>query len=116
MELAKTLPYEDYISENLVRQDLKFRCEIHRDFFSNGFFFNLLKCHIKKVIVKIPRCSVWSSETLESKALIPNVMKLAHKKINERLRNQPLQGGNLLYITQMYNSWMIQMTRPPFYV
>jgi len=57
--------------------------------------------------------------TLESKALIPNVMKPTHKKIekiDQRLRIQPLRGGNLLYITQMNNSWMIQMTKPPFYI
>jgi len=47
------------------------------------------------------------------------VMKPAHKKIEkivERLRIQPLRGGNLLYITQMNNFSMIQMTRPPFYI
>jgi len=34
-------------------------------------------------------------------------MKPANKKIekiDQRLRNKPLQGGNLLYITQMNNS------------
>jgi len=38
-------------------------------------------------------------------------MRASHKKIekkDQRLRNQPLRGGNLLYITQMNNSWMIQ--------
>jgi len=47
------------------------------------------------------------------------VMQPAHKieeKIDQRLQNQPLQGGNLLYITQMNNSSMIQMTRPAFYI
>ena len=47
------------------------------------------------------------------------VMQPAHKieeKIDQRLQNQPLLGGNLLYITQMNNSLMIQMTRPPFYI
>jgi len=46
-------------------------------------------------------------------------MKLTHKKIeniDQRLKNQPLRGGNLLYITQRKNSWMIQMTKPPFYI
>ena len=46
-------------------------------------------------------------------------MKSVHKnteKIDQRLKNQPLQGGNLLYITQMKNSWVIQMTIPPFYI
>jgi len=44
----------------------------------------------------------------------PTDKKIA--KIDQHLRNQPLRGGNLLYITQMKNSWMIQMTRPPFYI
>ena len=47
------------------------------------------------------------------------VMKPAQEKIekiDQRLRIQPLRGGNLLYITQMNNSWMIQMKRPPFYI
>jgi len=39
-----------------------------------------------------------------------------YRKKDKCLRNKPLRGGNLLYITQMKNSWMIQMTRPPFYV
>ena len=46
-------------------------------------------------------------------------MKPAHKKIeniDECLKIQPLRGGNFLYITQMNNSWMIQMIRPPFYI
>jgi len=58
-------------------------------------------------------------KTLKPKALIPNVMQLAHKieeKIDQRLQNQPLQGHNLLYITKMNNSWMIQMKKPPFYI
>jgi len=59
--------------------------------------------------------SHWSAHTRVS---FP-VRKLAHKKtekIDERLRNQPLRRGNLIYITQMNSSWMIQMTRPPFYI
>ena len=46
-------------------------------------------------------------------------MKLAHEKIekiDKRLQNKPLRGGNLLYITQMNNSWMMQMIGPPFYI
>ena len=65
-------------------------------------FFQLLKRHRKNFIAKMPRWPVWSSETLESKALIPNVMKPAQEKIekiDQRLRIQPLRGGNLLYIT-----------------
>jgi len=48
-----------------------------------------------------------------------SVMKPAHKeieKIDQCLRIQPLRGGNLLYITQMNDSLMIQMTKPPFYI
>ena len=46
-------------------------------------------------------------------------MKSAHKKIekiDQRFRIQPLRGGNLLYITQMNDSLMIQMKIPPFYI
>jgi len=46
---------------------------------------------------------------------ILNVMQPSHKieeKIGQRLQNQHLRGGNLLYITKMNNSWVIQMTRP----
>ena len=50
---------------------------------------------------------------------IHSVMK-PNPKIEERrvqcLRNQPLRGGNLLYITKMKNSRMIQMKKPPFYI
>lgn len=48
-----------------------------------------------------------------------DVMKPAHKKIekiDQHLRIQPLRGGNLLYITQMNDSLMIQMIKPPFYI
>ena len=48
-----------------------------------------------------------------------NVMKPTHKKIEKidrQYKNQPLRGRNLLYITQMNNFWMIQMTKPPFYI
>ena len=46
-------------------------------------------------------------------------MQPAHKieeKIDQRIQNQPLRGGNLLYIIQMNDSLVIQMTRPPFYI
>jgi len=101
-ESAKIPTSSDHISTNIVRKALKFGFEVQHDFFSNGVFFFFLKCHRKKVIAKIPRCPVWSSKTLESKATIPNVMKLAQEKIekiDQRLIIQPLQGGNLLYIT-----------------
>ena len=48
-----------------------------------------------------------------------HVRKPTHKKIekiDQCLRIQPLRGGNLHYITKMNNSWMIQMTKPPFYI
>ena len=85
---AKRLTSSDHNSENIARKALKFGPKVQRDVFSNGFFF--------------PRRPVWSSETLESKALIPNVMKPAQEKIekiDQRLRILPLRGGNLLYIT-----------------
>jgi len=46
-------------------------------------------------------------------------MKPAHKKIekiDQHLRILLLRGGNLLYITQMNDSLMIQMTKPRFYI
>jgi len=101
-ESAKRPTSSDHISENIVRKSLKFGPNVQLQFFSNGFFLRLLKHHRKQVIAKIPRWPVWSSETLESKALIPNVMKPAQEKIekiDQRLRIQPLRGGNLLYIT-----------------
>ena len=45
------------------------------------------------------------------------VMQPTHKKIKiiyQRLKKYPLGGGNLLYITQMNDSWMIQMDRTYF--
>jgi len=45
-------------------------------------------------------------------------MQPSHKieeNIDKQFQNKPIRGGNLLYITQMNNSWMIQMTKPPFY-
>ena len=48
-----------------------------------------------------------------------NVVKPAPKieeKKYQHLINKPLQGGNLQYITKMNNSWMIQFTKPPFYI
>ena len=101
-ESAKRPTSSDHISENIVRKALQFGPTVQRDFFSNGFFFRLWKRHRKKVIAKISRWPIWSSETLESKALIPNVMKPAQEKIEKKdqhLRIQPLRGGNLLYIT-----------------
>ena len=53
-------------------------------------FWNVTKK--KKVIAKMPWWLVWSSETLESKALIPNVMKPAQEKIDQRLIIQPFRG------------------------
>ena len=81
---------------------MKFLYNVNQDFFANGFLFSLLNLRRKKIIAKIPRGPVLSSETLESKALIQNVMKPTPKieqKRYQRLRNEPLRGGNLQYIT-----------------
>ena len=78
------------------------RTQASAKFLLKWIFLRLLKRYRKNVIAKIPRLPVWSSETLESKALIPNVMKPAQEKIekiDQRLIIQPLRGGNLLYIT-----------------
>ena len=107
---------------NIAQKALNFRPEVQWDFVSNGFYFfftSETSQKKKKIIAKMPWWPIWSNETLESKALISIVMKLVQKKIekiDERLRNKPLQGGNLLYISQMNNSWMIQMTKPHFYI
>jgi len=101
-ESAKRPTSSDHISANIAQKTLKFGPEVQHDFFSNGFFLKLLKHRRKNVIVKIPRWLVWSSETVESKALIPNVMKPAQEKIekiDQCLRIRPLRGGNFLYIT-----------------
>ena len=101
-EFAKRPTSSDHNSTKIARKSLKFGPKVQCDVFSNGFFLRLLKHHRKNVIVKMPRWPVWSSKTLESKALIPNVMKLAQEKIekiDQHHRIQPLQGGNLLYIT-----------------
>ena len=58
-------------------------------------FFQLLNLRIKTFIATIPRFHICSSETLESKALIPNVMKLAHKieeNIDHNLEIIPFEG------------------------
>ena len=50
----------------------------------------------------MPLWPVSTDETLESKALIPNIMKPTPKieeKRDQHLRNQTLWGGNLVYIT-----------------
>ena len=79
----------DHISANIVCKALKFGPKVQRDVLLNGFFLWLLKRHRKNVISKMPWSPVWSSKTLESKALIPNVMELAQEKIekiDQRLR------------------------------
>jgi len=38
------------------------------------------------------------------------------EKIDQRLKIQHLRGGNLLYITEMNDSLMIQTTKPPFFI
>ena len=97
-ELEKTLTSPDHISENIVNQDMKFLQEVSQDFSFVLYKFQPLNLCRKKFIAKIRRSPVWSSETLESKALIQNVMKPTPKieeKRDQRLRNQPLRGANL---------------------
>ena len=52
-ESAKTLTSSDHISENIVKQALKFRPEVQNDFDTNGFFlaYEMLQ---KKFIPKMP--------------------------------------------------------------
>ena len=117
-ESAKRPTSLDHISTNILRKYLSFGAEVQNDCGINGFFLAYETLQ-KKIMAQMPRWSVWSSKTLESKALIPNFMKPTHKieeKIYQHLQNKPPRGGNLLYITQMNNSWMIQMTNPPFYL
>jgi len=55
--------------------------------------------------------------SLESKYLIPNVMKPARKKIemiDQHVRIQSVRGGNLLYIKEMNDSSIIQMEKTSF--
>ena len=101
-EPQKDLNSTDHISENFTNQPLKFCDDVPQDFRFVPYIFYLLKLRKKKVIVKIPQLPVCNNDTLESKDLIPNVMKPTPKieeKRDQRLRNQPLRGGNLLYIT-----------------
>jgi len=95
-ESAKRPTSSNHNSTKIAWKALKFGPTVQRDVFSNGFFLRLLKHHRKKFIAKMPRWPVWSSETLESKALIPNVMKPAQEKIekiDQFLRIQPLRGA-----------------------
>ena len=105
-EPEKSLTSTDHISENIANQALKFCDNVPQDFGFAPSNFQLLKLRKQKVIMKIPWWLVWSNETLESKALIPNVVKPTPKieeRRYQRLRNKPLQRGNLQYITWMNN-------------
>jgi len=53
-EHAETLNFLDCISENIMKQELKFGFEVQKHFLSNGFLFYILKLCSTKVIVKIP--------------------------------------------------------------
>ena len=48
-ESAKRQTFSDHISINIVQKDLNFGSKVQRDFFSNGFFLQLLKRHRKKI-------------------------------------------------------------------
>ena len=101
-ESVKIPTSSDHISINIVRTTFKFGPKVQCDLFSNGFVFGTSKTSQKKIDSENSTIPVWSSKTLEPKALIPNVMKPAQEKIekiDQRLKIQPLRGGNLLYIT-----------------
>jgi len=97
---------------------------------AHNLYSIILQCnHLKSVVVTVETCecnehgvttsSNDSKVTCNCIAFWTVVRKPTHKKtekIDQRLRIWPLRGGNLLYITQMNNSWMIQMTKPPFYI
>ena len=47
-ESSKRPTSSEHISTNITRKDLKFEPKVQCDFFSNGFFLQLLKCPNKK--------------------------------------------------------------------
>ena len=78
----------DYRNPNILRSYLQKCSETKYEIWTWGlarsclkWLFLLLKCRQKLVVEKIPRWPLWTSETLESKALIPNVMKQDYRKI-----------------------------------
>ena len=101
-----------------------------------GPFKNYFRVDPTSSMAKNPRVEVKRFELVElaskefKSALTPSnikdgfrrtiiVTKPGHKKIeniDECLRNNSPRGDNLLYITQMNNSWMLQITRAPFYI
>jgi len=60
----------DHISENIAREDLKFRPTVQTAFFSNGFFSYILKLRSENVIAKIPRWPVLDEILELAKTLI----------------------------------------------
>ena len=82
-EPEKTLTSAYHIFDTIVNQYMKFLQYVPQDFGFSLQNFQLLNLRRKKFIAKILWWLVCISETLKSKALIPNVMKLA-PKIEER--------------------------------
>ena len=117
-ESAKKPTSSNHISTNIAREALKFGPEVQHDVFSNGFFL-ASETSQKKIYSENSTMTYLEQrnpriQSFDTKCQETSLQK--DKKIDQLLRIQPLRGGNLLYITQMNNSWMIQMTKPPFYI
>lgn len=85
---VKTLASSDYISETVVRQDLKFGSKVQTDFFSNGFLFYLLKLCSERVIAKIQ----WWLVLVEILELAKTLTSSDH--IPENIARQTLKFGH----------------------
>ena len=69
-ESAKIPTSSDHISENIMKNALKFGTKVQHNFFSNGFFFQLLKCrrknyseHATMACLEHPNPRIQSSDT-----------------------------------------------------
>ena len=87
-ESAKTITSSDDISENIVRQDLKFRPKVQTDLFSNGIFCWLLKLRRENVLVKIPRLPVLD-EILELAKTLTSSDHISEKIARQDLKFRP---------------------------
>ena len=101
-ESAKRPTSSDHIFENIARKALKFGPNVQRQFFSNGFFLRLLKRHRKKSYSENATMTCLEQrnpriQSSDTKCYETSSKKI--EKIDQRLRIQPLRGGNLLYIT-----------------
>ena len=96
-ESAKRPTSSDHISENIARKALKFGPKVQRDLFSNGLFFLNSETSQKKSYSEnaTMTCLEQRNPRIQSSDT-KSVMKPAQEKIDQRLRIQPLRGGNLL--------------------